>query len=126
MWRCNKKIEGKRGFSIVEAAVAVMIFSFIIQGMMVIFWQGGVIAESSKKRIVANSLARETVEEYFWWGAIPNGTFNLASRTLNGVVYNRRIAASFVPGNANRLRRLDTTVSWGSESFILTTCKSRY
>jgi len=119
----------KRGFSLLEVIAIVAIFTLIAQGMLQVFRQGSVTTRQSQQRTAAYSIARATIEEYFNWATLPAVSvtpYNLASVILNGITYSRSLVVSNGPSYPAEIKQYSVTVSWGTESFTLTTLRSAY
>jgi len=128
----------KGGFSLIEVVMAVVILASVISVMIGIFWQGFNAGIKSQERTVAHSLAVATVEGFSGWDRLialagnppANGTYMNPpdSVTLNNIVYSWTLNISDGPMSSypNELKRIDVTVSWGTESYTLTTLKADY
>jgi prepilin-type N-terminal cleavage/methylation domain-containing protein len=128
----------RSGFSLIEVVVSVAIIASVISVMIGVFWQGFNVGRKSQERSAAYSLAVSAIEEFSSWSSLTaragnppvNGTYVNAPTspvTFNNTVYTRNLVIS--DGSAsypNELKRIDVTVSWGTESYTLTTFKANY
>jgi len=141
MCECNKM---KKGFSLIEVIAALTIMVLILGGMLGILWQGFAAGRNSQQRTVAYNLARQFMEEYSDWvrltaraGNPPvNGSYTNPPNPviINNITYTPILTISdgpcvpgmpFCPPNTE-LKQLNVTVSWGIESYTLTTFKANY
>ena len=129
----------KRCFSLIEVSIAVLILALISGGMLEIFFQGFNAAKKSMERTTAYSLARGIIEEYSDWdtldkldgtydGTVTNGVYTNPPNqvSLSGVSYTPTLTVADGPIHPDKLKQLTVTVSWGTESYTLTTLKADY
>ena len=118
-----KNQTSRKGFSLIEVSIAILILALIAGGMLEIFSQGFNEAKKSRERTAAYSLAREKLEENFRY---PFPSDSSGADTRNGIVYNWRLTVAGGPIHPKELKQLRVTVSWGTESYTLTTLKADY
>ena len=106
MLNINKKLS-KKGFSLIELMVAVVILVMAIFGIFHAYSVGFMGMADARARTVATNYAREAMED------IKNTDFKeiayqSSSITVNGIIYNRQV---IVQENPN-IKRVITTVTW--------------
>jgi prepilin-type N-terminal cleavage/methylation domain-containing protein len=102
----NRKLS-KRGFSLIELMVAVVILALAIFGIFHAYSVGFMGMADARARTVATNYAREAMEDIKnmdFGEIVPQGS----SVTVNGITYNRQI---IVQENPN-IKRVITTVTW--------------
>lgn len=112
----------KKGFSLIEVSIALVVLSLIVVGMLQIFSQGSLYLKRSRERTVAYNLAKEAMERYF----SPNPDPALYSAAVNNITYNVALNISDGPVEPSRLKQIDVTVSWGNDSYRLVSLKADY
>ena len=120
----------KKGFSLIELSVAIVVLILICSGILGIISQGIFNLRRSQERSVAYSLAREVLERYFNWAALPaNGTYQNPPpypATINNVTYNVSLRVADGPVAVNQLKEIEVAVSWGNQSYRLYCFKAYY
>lgn len=128
------RITKKRGYSIIEVAISLALLALILSGMLEVFNRGFSAASKTKQSAVMYNLARQTLEQYSLFSAIPaNGTYALAAVILNSTTYNRTldiadgpcVTGQLCPPN-NELKQVTVTVTTGTNTFSLVTLKADY
>ncbi len=131
------KIKRKEGFSIIEAAIALGILTFVLSGTFAVFTRGAAASRKTRDSLVMYNLARQALEQYSDWAVIPaNGTYVLPAVTMNNFTYNRSLTVAngpcascipCIPSN-NYLKVVSVTVSVtpGIATFTLSTLKANY
>lgn len=125
-----------KGFSLIEVAVAITILGLIAGGMVAIFWQGSKVTDSSKKKVVAVSLAREKLEELSEDSVLPDNSGSDAYGNITGFTEFRRewnvywadldgVLGPDYPGN---LAQIDVRVYWNNnaENISISTLEASY
>ncbi len=114
----------KRGFSLIEIAVAIGILSLILGGMLSVYWQSTMVANRNKARMATYNLARAIIERYSDWNTLQTvGSSTNFSFNINNITYNAVMQVNSVqPG----LNRIIVTINWQQSTFILNTLKADY
>ena len=134
------KIKRKKGFSIIEVAIALGILALVLSGTFAVFTRGATAARKTRDSTVMYNLARQALEQYSDWAVIPpfNGIYVLPAVTMNNFTYNRSLTISDGPCAGlppfppcppnNSLKRVSVTVSVtpGIAAFTLSTLKANY
>lgn len=124
------------GFSLIEVAVAIAILGLIAGGMVAIFGQGSKVTDSSRKKVVAVSLAREKLEELNYNFVLPADSGSDAYGNITGFTEFRRewnvswadldgVLGPDYPGN---LAQIDVRVYWNNnaENITVSTLEASY
>lgn len=117
------------GFSLIEVAVALAIFGLIAGGMVAIFGQGSRVTDSSKKKVIAVSLAGEKLEELSRNSVQPADSGSEAYGDITGFTeFRREWNVSWYQGYTNDLAQIDVIVYWNTnaENISISTLKARY
>ncbi|OQX54094.1 MAG: hypothetical protein B5M48_01680 [Candidatus Omnitrophica bacterium 4484_213] len=121
-WSKAEDTVAKKGFSIIEVSVAIVILIFIVGGMLTIFVQGSRETGVSRQRTAAYNLATQIMERHF---VFPPSNHN-GSENINGVQYDWHLDVEDAPVYPAELKQLTVGIQWGSENYTLTTFKADY
>lgn len=120
----------KRGFSLIEISIALVIMTLVAAGMLEAFSLGFGYLKKSQEREVIYSLAQEVMEGYFDWNTLPpNGNYTNPTpypAIINGASYDVRLNISDSPIQPAELKQIEVIVSRGTESYSLLTLKADY
>ena len=124
----------KRGLTLIEISICILLLALLATGMVGIFTQGSKAALRTEERAVACSLARGVMETYSDWGELvtlagsppANGTYTISTDTLNGVTYTSTLIISDGPVTPTALKSLEVTVTWGTSSVTVVASKADY
>jgi len=115
----------RKGFTLIEISITVVILALLCSGMLGIFAQGFSYLKQSKERTIACNLAREVMERYFDWSSLSSNPPPY-SVTLNNITYNVNLTISDGPVSPNELKQLDVNISWPGGTFNISTLKANY
>lgn len=120
----------KKGFSLIEVSIAIVLISLIVSGTLGVFSQGFSYLKKYRERTVAYNLGREVMERYSNWGSLPaNGTHSNPSpypAILNKITYNVNLTILPDPVYPTVLKQINVVVSWGTQSYTLVALKANY
>jgi prepilin-type N-terminal cleavage/methylation domain-containing protein len=117
----------RKGFSIVEVMVALVILGFIASGMLAVFWQGEQLRKRTRENSIAYNLIREKLEEkssFISWP--PVNEVRAAVTGFSG--YERQVAVTNPYLGNTDLALLQVTVWWNNaaQSQLVETIKANY
>lgn len=120
----------KKGFSLIETAMAIALLALIIGGMLEVFRQGFAAAKKSGARTIAVNLAREKLEEY---SRVPLPSNGSPAETegygdiVNFAEFRRTVDVSDYIFPAE-LKRISVTVYWNGDqdSLVFETLKAAF
>lgn len=141
-------------FTLVEMLISIAILTLILGSMLTVFSQGFRTVRKSKEKTVACALARGITEEYSDWdtlkfggGSVSNGSYDVNDSfpdlqinpgnprspvVVNTIQYSCAldIADGPIPAHADKLKQVDTTITWVSrtrtQTVTFTTLKADY
>lgn len=108
--------KNKKGFSLVEALVAIFLLAIILLGLLSALV---VVYENSTKNLIrdeAVKIANKYAEKYrnMDLNSIPTNKPIQEQRNIRNaqITYNIDVTSSFVPNTNNKIKRVQITVSW--------------
>lgn len=108
--------KNKKGFSLVEALVAIFLLAIILLGLLSALV---VVYENSTKNLIrdeAVKIANEYAEKYrnIEFSNIPSNKSATETRKVRNaqITYNINVTSSIVPNTNNKIKRVQITVSW--------------
>ena len=107
MLKMNKKLS-KKGFSLIELMVAVVILAIVSFGIFLAFSTGFQTMNDAKDRTIATNYAQQILEDY------KNSHFEKIkpfSDSIEGVKFTQNVDVQIVDGNAN-LKNVMVQISW--------------
>jgi prepilin-type N-terminal cleavage/methylation domain-containing protein len=139
----NSQYSNRKGFSLIEVAVAISVLGLMFGGMLMVFDRGALASRKTQQQAVAYNLARAFLEQYSNWngldgldgafdGVVTNNTYTNPPlpATINNIVYIPSLAVSDGPINPTQLKQLDITISWTdgavARNVTLSTLKANY
>ncbi len=140
---CKFLCRMKKGFSLIEVAIAIGVLTLLFGGMLAVFDRGALAARKTQQQAAAYNLARAFLEEYSDWnsldgldgsvdGMVTNGAYTNppAPAIINNITCTPTLTVSDGPLAPAQLKRLDIAIAWTdgtiARNIVVTTLKANY